>query len=76
MVERFQRMSVPMVQPAEGGPRAVQPEQLLVVCAWCGLELFRPADEALRTTHSICESCAERVIAENSRGQAPANPLS
>lgn len=59
-------------QPADESARSVGPEQLLVICAWCGLELYRPVERALRTSHSICDTCADRVIADNThRASAP-----
>ncbi len=63
--------SVQTVDDASGG---VGPEQLLVVCAWCGTELFRPAEKALRTTHSICETCTDRVIADNTHRASRPSP--
>jgi hypothetical protein len=64
-------MPAQSLQPVDDASGGVGPEQLLVVCAWCGMELFRPAERALRTSHSICDSCADRVIADNARRTAP-----
>lgn len=71
MAEKVTNMPTPSMQPVDDASGGVGPEQLLVVCAWCGTELFRPVEKVLRTSHSICEGCAERVIADNTHRSAP-----
>lgn len=65
-------MSPQSIRPLDRATVGIGPEHLLVVCAWCGTELHRPQRETLRTSHSICERCTDRVIEDNAlRGATP-----
>jgi hypothetical protein len=36
-------------------------EKFIIVCAWCELILSQKAIPGARRTHTICETCLERV---------------
>lgn len=71
MAVKVTNMPTPSIRPVDDASGGVGPEQLLVVCAWCGMELFRPAEKVLRTSHSICDSCTERVMADSALRAVP-----